>query len=171
MEPCRASVETVFGQREAAVAHFTCIGLESALHAAVASEEVLHEAGRAGVQPQQVVHDQHLRVGRRASANADYGDGESGAPPGTNRTVTLAWAPNHETGVNSTGGGYQVAISGQPALNVPFTSGLAAPTYTVTTLQTGTYTVTVSAFAALDEQGGGTGSLSEPSQPFTVIVR
>lgn len=99
------------------------------------------------------------------------GDGGSGAPPGTHRVVTLAWAPNHETGVNSTGGGYQVAISGQPALNVPFTSGLAAPTYTVTTLQTGTYTVTVSAFAALDEQGGGTGSLSEPSQPFTVIVR
>jgi len=99
------------------------------------------------------------------------GDGGSDAPPGTNRTVTLAWAPNHETGVNSTGGGYQVAISGQPAIHVPFTSGLAAPTSTVTTLQTGNYTVTVSAFAALDEQGGGTGSLSEPSQPFTVIVR
>ncbi len=99
------------------------------------------------------------------------GDGASGAPPGTNRTVTLAWAPNHETGVNSAGGGYQVAISGQPTLNVPFTSGPAAPTSTVTTLQTGTYTVIVSAFAALDEQGGGTGSLSEPSQPLTVIVR
>lgn len=99
------------------------------------------------------------------------GEGGSGAPPGTNRTVTLAWTPNHETGVNSAGGGYQVAISGQPMLNVPFTSGLAAPTSTITTLMPGTYTVTVSAFAALDEQGGSTGSLSEASQPFTVIVR
>lgn len=98
------------------------------------------------------------------------GDGGSSSPPGTIRTVTLTWAPNHETGVNSAGGGYQVAISGQPAINVPFTSGPSAPTSTVTTLQPGTYTVTVSAFAALDAQGGSTGSLSEPSSPFTVIV-
>lgn len=98
------------------------------------------------------------------------GDGGSGIPPGTNRTVTLAWAPSHETGVNSAGGGYQVAISGQPTISVPFASGLTAPTSTVTTLQTGTYTVTVSAFAALDRQGGSTGSLSEPSQPVSLIV-
>ncbi len=86
------------------------------------------------------------------------------------RTVTLAWTPSRETGVNSAGGGYQVAISGQPTIHVPFTSGLTAPTATVIALQTGTYTVTVSAFAALDSQGGSTGSLSEPSQPFTLIV-
>lgn len=97
------------------------------------------------------------------------GDGGSSSPPG-NHTVTLAWAANHEKGVNSAGGGYQVAISGQPTINVPFTAGLTAPTSTVTTLWTGTYTVTVSAFAALDAQGGSSGSLSEPSQPFTLIV-
>ena len=97
------------------------------------------------------------------------GDGGSSPPPG-NHTVTLAWAANHEKGVNSAGGGYQVAISGQPTINVPFTSGPTAPTSTVTTLWTGTYTVTVSAFAALDAQGGSSGSLSEPSQPFTLIV-
>ena len=82
----------------------------------------------------------------------------------------MSWAANHETGVNSAGGGYQVAISGQPTINVPFTSGLTAPTSTVKTLQPGNYTVTVSAFAALDAQGGSTGSLSQPSPPFTVIV-
>lgn len=97
------------------------------------------------------------------------GDAGSGPPPG-NHTVTLAWAANHEKGVNSAGGGYQVAISGQPTINVPFTAGLTAPTSTVTTLWTGTYTVTVSAFAALDAQGGSSGSISEPSQPFTLIV-
>jgi hypothetical protein len=100
------------------------------------------------------------------------GSGSDGSSPqpATIHTVTLAWAPNHEKGVNSAGGGYQVAISGQPTIDVPFTSGTTAPTSTVTTLQTGIYTVTVSAYAVLDAQGGGTGSLSAPSQPFTVVV-
>lgn len=98
------------------------------------------------------------------------GDGASSPAPETNHSVTLAWAPNHEKGVNSAGGGYRVAISGQPTIDVPFISGPAAPTSAVTTLHTGIYTVTVSAFAALDAQGGSTGSLSEPSPPLTVIV-
>ncbi len=99
------------------------------------------------------------------------GGGGSSPPPVTNHTVTLAWVPNHEKGVNSAGGGYQVAISGQPAINVPYVSGLtAAPTSTVTTLSTGTYTVTVRAYAALDAQGGGAGSLSAPSQSLIVNV-
>jgi hypothetical protein len=88
----------------------------------------------------------------------------------TNHTVTLAWAPNHEKGVNSTGGGYEISISSQPTINVPYASGPTAPTSAVTTLQTGTYTVTVRAYAALDVQGGGTGSLSAPSQSLTVNV-
>ena len=88
----------------------------------------------------------------------------------TNHTVTVAWAPNHEKGVNSTGGGYEVSISGQPTINVPYSSGPTGPTSTVTMLQTGTYTVTVTAFAALDAQGGSTGSLSAPSQSLTVNV-
>jgi hypothetical protein len=68
------------------------------------------------------------------------------------------------------GGGYQVAISGQPTINVPYVSGLTAPTSTVTTLSTGTYTVTVRAYAALDVQGGSAGSLSAPSQSLIVNV-
>jgi hypothetical protein len=88
----------------------------------------------------------------------------------TNHTVTLAWAPNHEKGVNSTGGGYQVSISGCPTMNVPYAAGPTAPTSTVTTLQTGTYTVTVRAFAALDAQGGSATSLSAPSQSLIVNV-
>src|SRR6266849_10356110 len=76
------------------------------------------------------------------------GGGSSPPPPVTNHTVTLAWAPNHEKGVNSTGGGYHVSISGQPTIDV-LSSGSTAPTSTVTTLQTGSYTVTVTAVAAL----------------------
>jgi hypothetical protein len=88
----------------------------------------------------------------------------------TNHTVTLAWAPNHEKGVNSAGGGYRVSISGQPTINVPYVSGPTAPTSAVTTLQTGTYTVTVTAFAALDAQGSSAGSASAPSQSIIVNV-
>mgnify|MGYP001358260907 CR=1 FL=1 len=98
------------------------------------------------------------------------GGGGSSPTPVTSHTVTLAWMPSHETGVNSLGGGYRVAISGQPTIDVPFTSAPTAPTSTVTTLQTGTYTVTVRAFAALDAQGGSAGSLSAPSQSLTVVV-
>jgi hypothetical protein len=95
---------------------------------------------------------------------------ESSPVPVTNHTVTLAWAPNHEKGVNATGGGYRVSISGQPTINVPYASGTSAPTSTVTTLQTGTYTVTVTAFAALDALGGSAGSISAPSQSLVVNV-
>jgi hypothetical protein len=98
------------------------------------------------------------------------GGGGSSPPPVTIHDVTLSWTPNHESGVNSTGGGYQVAISGQPTINVPYTSGPTAPTSTTVSLQTGTYTVTVRAYAALDAQGGITGSLSAPTAPITVNV-
>jgi hypothetical protein len=88
----------------------------------------------------------------------------------TTHSVTLTWASNHERGVNSAGGGYQVSISGQPTIDVPFTSGSTAPTSTTVLLNTGTYTVRVRAYAALDAQGGSTGSLSAPSTPITVNV-
>jgi hypothetical protein len=85
--------------------------------------------------------------------------------------VTLVWVPNHEKGVNSAGGGYQVSISGQPRISVPYVSGPTAPTSIVITLPKGTYTATVIAFAALDAQGGSAGSLSAPSQSLVVNVR
>jgi hypothetical protein len=97
------------------------------------------------------------------------GGGVSTPPPGI-YSVTLSWAPNRESGVNSTGGGYQIAISGQPTINVPYTSGPTAPTTTTVSLPPGTYTATVRAYAALDAQGGSSGSLSAPSTPITVNV-
>src|SRR5258706_15710759 len=105
-------------------------------------------------------------------AGCSGGGGGSSPPPPpvvvTNHTVTLSWAPNHEKGVNSTGGGYHVSISGHAPIDVPFT----APTSITTILQTGTYTVTVTAFAALDAQGSttGAGSVSAPSQSLIVNV-
>jgi len=98
------------------------------------------------------------------------GGGGASPAPVTTHSVTLAWQANRESGVNRAGGGYQVLISGQPMIVVPYASGPTAPTSTVTALQTGTYAVTVTAFAALDAQGGGAGSVSAPSQSLIVNV-
>lgn len=98
------------------------------------------------------------------------GGGVAEPPPLTTHAVTLTWQPNRDSGVNRAGGGYQVSISGQPTIIVPYTSGPAAPTSTTVSLTTGTYTVTVRAFAALDSQGGNSGSLSAPSATLIVNV-
>jgi len=84
--------------------------------------------------------------------------------------VTITWAPNRESGVNKAGGGYQVFITGQPTINVPYVSGTAAPTSATARLPGGSHTVTVRAYAALDAQGGTTGTLSAPSQSIQVSV-
>ena len=104
------------------------------------------------------------------SACGGGGGGGSVATPVTTHSVTLNWQPNRDSGVNRAGGGYQVSISGQPTIIVPYSSGLSAPTSTTVSLTTGSYTVTVRAFAVLDPQGGNTGSLSAPSAPLTVNV-
>jgi hypothetical protein len=86
------------------------------------------------------------------------------------RLVELRWAPNRESTVNAPGGGYAVSISGQPTALVPFVSGLTAPTALDARLPPGTYVVTIRAYSSLDAQGGGGGTLSEPSQPLVVNV-
>jgi hypothetical protein len=98
------------------------------------------------------------------------GSGGDGTAPPSVYSVTFNWAPNHEHGVNSAGGGYRVSISGQPTIDVPYVSGLTAPTSTTASLPEGSYTVSVAAYAALDPQGGTTGNTSAPSQPITVNV-
>jgi hypothetical protein len=106
------------------------------------------------------------------SACGGGGGGGSALPASTLHSVTLSWQANRESGVNSTGGGYKVSISGQAAtINVPYnaTTGLT-PTTTTTSLYTGTYSATVRAYKALDPQGGTTGSLSAPSASISIVV-
>ena len=103
------------------------------------------------------------------------GGGDSSPPPVTvhavtMHAVTISWASNVETAVNSLGGGYTVNIGTQPPINVPYVSGLLAPTFTTVSLSTGTYTVSVVAYSALNPPGGTSGSTSAPSAPLTVIV-
>ena len=92
------------------------------------------------------------------SGGAKGGEVDNGPP-------RLSWTANRERGVNSPGGGYLVAISGRPpTIDVPYVSGLMAPTSITTTLPPGSYTITVRAYAALDQAGGTTGTVSLPSQ-------
>jgi hypothetical protein len=95
----------------------------------------------------------------------------SDSPSPSGRSVTISWTANRETGVNKAGGGYRIGINTQTPIEVPYVSGPAAPTSYTLTLQPGTYTVTVVAYAALDAQGGTTGSLSAPSTPFPLTVQ
>ena len=100
------------------------------------------------------------------------GGGGSDAPTPTPlgpATVTISWNANRETGVNRAGGGYEISVTGQPTRDVPYASGSAAPTSTVFTLPTGTYTASVRAYAALDAQGGTTRTYSTASN-LTVTV-
>ena len=105
------------------------------------------------------------------SALAACGGGGGGGtpPPATIHQVTLNWTASRESGVNSPGGGYQVSISGQPTIDVPYASVPTAPTTIDTSLFTGVYTVTVRAYAALDAAGGSTGSFST-GQSIAVTV-
>jgi hypothetical protein len=92
-------------------------------------------------------------------------------PGATRHDVTLSWTANREKGVNSVGGGYTLTISGQAApINVPYVSGVAAPTSKVVSLYTGSYTATVKAYAALDVNGGNTGSTSLPASAISITV-
>jgi hypothetical protein len=97
--------------------------------------------------------------------------GSSGSPSPSGRSVTISWTQNRETGVNKAGGGYRIGINTQTPIEVPYVSGSAAPTSYTLTLQPGSYTISVVAYAALDTQGGATGSLSAPSTPYTLTVQ
>lgn len=103
------------------------------------------------------------------------GGGGSAPPPPvpTSHVVNLSWTANREAAVNRAGGGYKVAISGQPVIDVPFpyaASGAAA----VATLMSGTYSVTVTAYSAMNANTGiaasGVVSSSVPSAAFTITV-
>ena len=101
------------------------------------------------------------------------GGGGGGGPAPTSHTVTISWAANREAAVSSPGGGYKVAISGQGMpIDVPYASGVpaASTVSATTTLLSGSYSVTVTAYSALNSPGSSTGSTSAPSTKFDFSV-
>jgi len=104
------------------------------------------------------------------------GGGSSPPPVGTTPQtlmVTINWAANNETRVNSAGGGYNVYISqtsgfniaGVTPINVPWVSPLA-PTSTVQALSSGTYYIRVAAYT--DFPVANTASSASAQTPVTV---
>jgi len=104
------------------------------------------------------------------------GTSGGGTPPApTLHQVTLNWEQNLEADVNALGGGYKVAISGQPIINVPF----PAPLSITLTLPSGSYSAIVTAYSAIDPSTGmsdanatltNATNLSRPSAPITIDV-
>lgn len=95
------------------------------------------------------------------------------SPPPTLHSVSLSWQANREAAVNSAGGGYLLSISGQAPINCPFSGYVppcTSPTSVQVSLYTGSYTVTVAAYSAVNGPGSTTGSRSAPSVPLTVVV-
>ena len=92
---------------------------------------------------------------------ACHGDADRDLAP---LSVTLSWEANREIGVNQPGGGYEVAVAGQPVIDVPYVSGASAPTSATVRLLPGSHTVAVRAYAAFDAQGGTTRTFSPPRE-------
>lgn len=97
------------------------------------------------------------------------------APLGTPRRVTISWNANHETAVNTTGGGYKVfygTTSGftvpgtsYTTIDVPYVSGSSSPNSVTVTLGSGyTYYVRVAAYSTLK-------TLSGVSSQISVVVQ
>lgn len=102
------------------------------------------------------------------------GRGSNSCIPPTTLTlhqVTLTWAANREAAVNSTGGGYIIAISSQPQtiIDVPFTSATSTPTTTIS-LMSGCYTATITAYSALDPNSGLSATKASTSAPSATIA-
>ncbi len=105
-----------------------------------------------------------------AVLSACGGGTASGPKTITSHVVTLTWTASDQSGVNSAGGGYQVLVNNNVVATIPYVSGSTAPTSAKLTLTTGIYMLAVRAYAALDAQGGNSGSYSAPSQVLMITV-
>jgi len=104
-----------------------------------------------------------------AACGGGGGGSDAPAPTPTPATVTISWNAKPGWCVSRAGGGSEAPGTGQPAWALPYSSGSAAPTSTVFTLATGTYTASVRAYAALDAQGGTTRTYSTASTSTVVV--
>ncbi len=100
------------------------------------------------------------------------GGGSGGSAPQSPNAhqVTLSWTANREADVNTTGGGYQVSISGHSVIDVPYPN---APSITLS-LTSGQYNVTVTAYSSTNPATGLTAvaisNYSRPSVALSVYV-
>ncbi len=105
------------------------------------------------------------------------GGGGGTAPAATVHQVTLNWEENLEADVNMPGGGYKIAISGQPIIDVAF----PAPPSITLTLPSGSYNAIVTAYSPINPNTGmsylnntiamaSVANFSRPSTSITIDI-
>ena len=116
------------------------------------------------------------------TACPDSGGGGGGvSPPPTGSSIQISWNPNPETAVNRSGGGYRVYYStisgfnpgdgGVTEIDVPYSSGVSAPTSAlINYVNPGTYYIRISAYSALNAPGTSGGSTSTATSQFTLTI-
>jgi hypothetical protein len=115
-----------------------------------------------------------------AAGNSGFSN-EANATTDVAGSIRVSWAGNPETAVNRNGGGYKVYYSinsgfnpgdvGVTEIDVPFSSGLSAPTSVVIPpLSPGVYFIRVAAYSALNAPGTFGGSLSTVAPQITLTV-
>jgi len=95
-------------------------------------------------------------------------------------SIRVSWVGNPETAVNRNGGGYKVYYSissgfnpgdvGVTEIDVPFSSGVSAPTSVLITLIPGTYFIRIAAYSALNAPEISSGSISTVTPKITLTV-
>ena len=98
----------------------------------------------------------------------------------TDTNILVSWDGNPETAVNRSGGGYKVYYSSNSGFNlsdggvteidVPYSSGVSAPTSIIITLSPGVYYLRIAAYSTLNAPGSVGGSASAASPQVTLTV-
>lgn len=115
---------------------------------------------------------------------ATNGAGDSGfsneASATTDTNILVSWDGNPETAVNRSGGGYKVYYSSNSGFNlddggvteidVPYSSGVSAPTSVPISLSPGTYYIRIAAYSTLNAPGSVGGSASAASPQVTLTA-
>ncbi len=90
--------------------------------------------------------------------------------------IQISWNGNPETAVNRSGGGYKVYYSTDSSFNpstvidVPYISGVSAPTSILVPLSPATYYIRVAAYSALNAPGTSGGSISTATPQFILTA-
>lgn len=94
--------------------------------------------------------------------------------------IQISWDGNPETAVNRPGGGYKVYYStnsgfnpgdgGVTQIDVPYSSGVSAPTSILIPLNPGIYYIRVAAYSALTPPGSSGGSISTATPQITITA-
>ena len=94
--------------------------------------------------------------------------------------IQISWDANLETAVNRPGGGYKVYYStnsgfnsgdgGVTEIDVPYISGVSAPTSILIPLSPGIYYIRIAAYSALNAPGSSSGSTSTTTSQITLTA-